>query len=257
MRKINNGRTSLICFILLTMGLATQAQAQLVTYQYTGTLIGGTDGIGNTISGSITLDVGATPDYSSGGYAQWIDGDFSIDGTTDSGVTAGPSLGGTTRLDIFDYGPDNVTVLARDWDNENGYGILALRVDNDVMGDGIANVPNPWNPLAAQRAQIDFLSYDPVRGTFEVGSFTLDTFVLDTAPSTITIDGFDTGIQDFEYEGQFVSEHLADCADDAKNHGAYVSCVAKLTNKLKKAGLLTGAQKDLIMSYAAKSSIGK
>ena len=42
---------SLICLIVLTSGLATQAQAQLVTYQFTGTKIQGTDGIGNTISG--------------------------------------------------------------------------------------------------------------------------------------------------------------------------------------------------------------
>ncbi len=73
---------------------------------------------------------------------------------------------------------------------------------------------------------------------------------------TIIIDGIDTGINDFQYQGKLVSQHLADCAA-AKNHGDYVSRVAKLTNALKKAGLLTGNQKGIIMDAAAKSSYGK
>ena len=50
-------------------------------------------------------------------------------------------------------------------------------------------------------------------------------------------------------------EALAECAEDAKNHGAYVKCVTKLTTGWQKDGLLTGAQKGAIVSCAAKSSL--
>ena len=36
-----------------------------------------------------------------------------------------------------------------------------------------------------------------------------------------------------------------------ENHGAFVSCVADLTNSLKKAGALSGQQKGAIQSCAA------
>ena len=42
-----------------------------------------------------------------------------------------------------------------------------------------------------------------------------------------------------------------------KNHGDYVSCVAKRTNSLVSQGLLTSVQRSSIVSAAAQSSIGK
>jgi hypothetical protein len=50
---------------------------------------------------------------------------------------------------------------------------------------------------------------------------------------------------------------IDNCADGAKNHGKYVSCVSHLTNFYKKQKLLTGAQKGLIQSCAAQTDIGK
>ncbi len=49
------------------------------------------------------------------------------------------------------------------------------------------------------------------------------------------------------------------CVCDApwKNHGKYVVCVTKATNKLVKAGKITGAQKGDIVSKAGKSNCGK
>jgi hypothetical protein len=54
-----------------------------------------------------------------------------------------------------------------------------------------------------------------------------------------------------------ISEDLLECADGARNHGKYVSCVAKLTNALKKQKFITGAQKGQIQSCAAQTDIGK
>jgi hypothetical protein len=95
--------------------------------------------------------------------------------------------------------------------------------------------------------------YDGVRTEFVsywLGSFT-------AALPTILIDGQDTGIEDFSYHGQLVSDLLEACAIGVENHGQYVSCVAHLTNDLKEAGLLTSQQRTTIQTLAAQSSIGK
>ena len=256
---------SMFCLVVLTAGLATQAQAQLVTYHFTGTKSQGTDGIGNTISGSLTLDVGATPDfvydltpdYGCGEYAGWHDGGFSIDGITNAGFTAGTSFGGFTwtQFYVVDIPCDlfHSTELYNVSDNGIHYRVIQVySYSYAATGDGLANVPNPWQPFADQYKFVNIYDYNYSTGVWEHDEFTLDTFT-----STIVIAGCDTGIQDFVYNGKLVSQHLANCAAGAKNHGDYVSCVAKLTNALKKAGLLTAAQKDVIMSCAAKSNIGK
>lgn len=49
------------------------------------------------------------------------------------------------------------------------------------------------------------------------------------------------------------------CPPDAvwKNHGAYVKCVAHVAEGLLEAGLISEAEKDLIVSTAAQSDVGK
>ena len=254
---------SLFCLIVLTAGLATQAQAQLVTYDFTGTKNVGTDGIGNTISGSVTLDVGAASDefypiYGCGETRAWYNGGFSIDGITDTGIAMGTSLGGSPRFVVSDAPcvTHNITQIANDIYDGNQVRVIGIvSYSGAATGDGKAVVPNPWQPFADESQEIYVFFDDPSTGVRESGYFTLDTFTV--RPSTIIIDGSDTGIPDFVYNGKLVSQHLAHCAAVAKNHGAYVSCVTKLTNALKKAGLLTDTQKALIMRIAAKSSIGK
>jgi len=77
----------------------------------------------------------------------------------------------------------------------------------------------------------------------------------DNPRATIVIDGCDTGVEDQEYNGSTISALIQGCASGAANHGAYVSCVAKLTNELKKAGIISGQEKDAIQSCAAQANI--
>jgi hypothetical protein len=49
---------------------------------------------------------------------------------------------------------------------------------------------------------------------------------------------------------------LCPCANDWKNRGAYVSCVAQTAETFVAAGLITEAQKDAIVSEAAQSNCG-
>jgi hypothetical protein len=73
--------------------------------------------------------------------------------------------------------------------------------------------------------------------------------------SNIVIGDFDTGIIDKQYEGQLISERINKCGKEAKNHGKFVSCVARLTNELKRKGIISEEEKDVIQRCAAQARI--
>ncbi len=52
-------------------------------------------------------------------------------------------------------------------------------------------------------------------------------------------------------------EQLCPCEAEWRNHGAYVSCVAHAAKTLRRAGLISGAEKGAIQSSAAKSDCGR
>jgi len=73
---------------------------------------------------------------------------------------------------------------------------------------------------------------------------------------TVIIDSCDSGVANTLFPtGCTLSDLLMQCADGVNNHGEFVSCVAHLTNKLKRAGTITGQQKGAIQSCAARADI--
>jgi len=70
--------------------------------------------------------------------------------------------------------------------------------------------------------------------------------------TTVFVEGCNSGVKDQLYEGKYITTWIEECADSAKNHGKFVSCVAHLTNDLKKAGLITGSQKGSIQRCAGQ-----
>jgi hypothetical protein len=77
---------------------------------------------------------------------------------------------------------------------------------------------------------------------------------LDLVIGSCTVAGV---IDTLATNGCSLSDLLDECGDGAKNHGKYVSCIAKKTNALKKAKVISGAQKGEIQSCAAQTDIGK
>lgn len=74
--------------------------------------------------------------------------------------------------------------------------------------------------------------------------------------STIVLDCCDSGVENYVFDdGDTMMGYIMACAEDALNHGEFVSCVAHLTNEWKKEGLITGYEKDLIMSCAGEANI--
>ena len=73
----------------------------------------------------------------------------------------------------------------------------------------------------------------------------------------IVIDGCDTGVANLLLagEGCTMADRIAECAEGARNHGAFVSCVAHLSNGWKRAGLISGGEKGSIQQCAAQANI--
>ena len=74
-------------------------------------------------------------------------------------------------------------------------------------------------------------------------------------PHVMVLD-CDTDIVEWPFEdGSTITDIVEECAVDAENHGAFVKCVANLTNNLKKEGIITGEEKGAIVSCAAQADI--
>jgi len=73
---------------------------------------------------------------------------------------------------------------------------------------------------------------------------------------TVVVDACDSGVENILVEnGCTISDMINQCIDGASNHGQFVSCVAAVTNDLKKNAVITGKQKGVIQSCAAKANI--
>ena len=83
-----------------------------------------------------------------------------------------------------------------------------------------------------------------------------DVEPIELLSATVVIDGCGSGVANHLLDsGHTISDCIEDCASDANNHGNFVSCVAKLSNDLKKAGIITGEEKGAIQSCAAQADI--
>jgi hypothetical protein len=74
-------------------------------------------------------------------------------------------------------------------------------------------------------------------------------------PSTVIIDGQDTGVENRLHEEQTISERLEKCSESARNHGQYVRCVALMLRKMHKANVLSRGDMKVIMKAAAQANI--
>lgn len=95
-----------------------------------------------------------------------------------------------------------------------------------------------------------------VQGASGNGSIVVKDLTVTGCLGNIIIDGCDTGVEDQMLpDGSTISDKIAECAANATNHGNFVSCVAHLTNDLKKDGYITGNEKGAIQSCAAQSNL--
>lgn len=235
--------------LFLAVALATQIQSAPVNYTFTGTKTSGDAFFGGTVNGTITLDLTAASTSS----GEWRNvPDFKI---TAQAVNFSGGTGTSVDADETVYRDSSPT-------KELSWFGLDFALDGSFTGKNIAlvltsaqsGVSDPKNDIPV------FLSLNQTFYDALGGSITYDSIysvTLTPVVTSILIDGVDTGITDFEYQGQALSVILANYAATAKNHGDYVSQVEKLAARLVKAKLLTKAQAKNLTKAADKSDIGK
>jgi hypothetical protein len=160
---------------------------------------------------------------------------------------------------------------------------LSVRAGADPNGFALLNAPNPvqlgssishWDPIASPNLLMEPAINADLTHT---GDMTLAEFRdigwypdadLDMVPddqdsclpsnlaATVIIAGCNSGVPNPLFtDGCTISDHIAQCAAGAGNHGGFVSCVSHYTNDLKKNGTITGAQKGAIQSCAGGAPI--
>jgi thermitase len=73
---------------------------------------------------------------------------------------------------------------------------------------------------------------------------------------TVVIDGCDSEVSNTLLSGGCtISDEVDECAANSRNHGAFRRCVSKLGDKLQKDGVLTGPEKERILSCAGQADI--
>jgi len=83
----------------------------------------------------------------------------------------------------------------------------------------------------------------------------LDNCASGDARPTVIIDGCDSGVANpVSAGGCSLTDEILKLRDGAKNHGDFVSSLAKMLNEMVKAGTLTGVEKGAIQSCAAGSN---
>ena len=131
-------------------------------------------------------------------------------------------------------------------------------------------------PIGVATNVISDIWFDAAAGTLYGGSPTGDLFIMDPLTGgktllfntgiriagltglsgTVVIDGCDSGVFNAVFPGGgTISDLIVACAEGARNHGKFVSCVSQLTNQLKKVGIITGQQKGAIQSCATQANI--
>jgi hypothetical protein len=74
--------------------------------------------------------------------------------------------------------------------------------------------------------------------------------------TTVVVGSCDSGVGNTLFaNGCTIADQVAGCGVGAGNHGAFVSCVAHLTNALLGAGVISGSQKDAIQGCAGGALI--
>ena len=237
------------------------------------------------------FSVGANPDIQDAGIWPWVSIRSSNDSTFDYYAFEVPAGGVTGIIDI-DYGSggsgsidtelclyaSDGTLLASNDDSNSGNGASGSVASLDsyishvfpapgtyVIGVGEYPTDCNTNGMTGNPPDAD----DTYELQISLSAHGMDSDAdgieddVDCNPysdlnPTVVYQGCDSGVSNTLFaDGCTISDLTHACADDAKNHGSFSSCVAAVTKALMKAGEITGSGKGMIQGCAAQSDIAK
>jgi hypothetical protein len=177
-------------------------------------------------------------------------------GTADFGEVA---VGSTSTIPLEITNTGSMSVILYLWFENNSCSFLLDRQSDILLNPGVSITLNmSWTPPEGSEGTTcsDTLNvfYGEAQTVLVTGT-AVDASALpkDLTPDMISIGECDTGVENQDYEGTCISELIYDCKAAAKNHGQFVSCIADLTNELKKDGVISGKEKAAIQSCADKA----
>jgi len=284
--KNHTSLTSSILAFIVCVALATStAQATNATEVEPNNIIGDAQNIDNDFS------VGANPDIQDAEIWPWVSISARNDGTFDyyafevpvGGVTGvfdidyGSGVGGSIDTELCLYASDG-TLLASNDDSNSGDGasgsvsifdsyishvfsspgtyVIGLgEYPTDCNPNGMTgNTPDAGDTYALQVS----LSAHVVDSDGDGVADDVDCKTYSDLNPTVVFESCDSGVSNtLLADGCTISDLTHACADDAKNHGTFSSCVAAVTKDLMKAGEITGSGKGMIQSCAAQSDLAK
>ena len=190
------------------------------------------------------LDPTEWSDNDGDGVGDNADPDDDNDGQTDDDeVTCGSDPFDATSLSADNDGDGSPDCVDPDDDND---GI-------DDVSDNCSLLPNPDQADYDRDGLGDACDPDDDNGGVPDAS---DTFPKSNVDPRVVIDGNDTGVDNQVLpSGATFNDLIGVCADNAQNHGKFVSCVSHLTNGWRASGLISGREKGRIGSAAAQARI--
>lgn len=171
------------------------------------------------------------------------------------------------------YAVDNFKKKQVSFIGEADWPMTAIAVDrsgNTFVGVPCAGPPcrvlgyNPytadWMGIATFNKYVEELNFDSEGDLYaledneaDAGESNADIIKL-ILPHVVAF-GCDTGIVEWPFEDEnTITSMIDECAVDAESHGELVSCVAELTNILKKEGIISGQEKGAIQNCVARTN---
>lgn len=281
MKRLKNKTVYPLAVFLVLVSFVELGRAEVITNNFTGTItsVSGTPfglspSIGQQIQGSFTYDTSQPPAFDTGTVAGYIQSPPSGMSLVISGLTIQ-----SENHNSFQVINDDPSPL----DNINGFftPIFAggvLQPGFSSMSFSLSDFTLTALSSTALPLSLDLASFSQRGGSiFDEGSggslsFSIDSpagdadgdGVLDDEDGcpdsnlsvTVIIDGCNSGVSNTLFpSGCTISDGISGCAEGARNHGQFVSCVPHLTKGLKRAGAISGRQKGAIQRCATQADI--